>query len=227
LPFLFKSSEEAYAFYDGPIGDELFKLTEPVGLIGLAWWDNGFRNFTNRVRPLQKPEDFQRLKIRVMNSPVHLATVRALGANAVPINFGELYTALQQGVVDGQENPVANIYTSKFYEVQKYITLSRHFYDPSPTFISKKVWDTLTPEQQKILKDAAVEARDHMRKITNEQEAGIVENLKKEGMEVAVLSVDEAKAFQEATKDVWKEFEDTIGKDFLAKYLEEARKISK
>jgi len=227
LPFLFKTPQEAYEFYDGPLGDELFKLTEKIGLVGLAWWDNGFRNFTNRVRPLTKPDDFKGLKVRLMNSPVHMASVRALGGNPVPIDFGELYTALQQGVVDGQENPVANIYTSRFHEVQKYLTMSRHFYDPSPTFISAKIWEKLTPEQQQIMKEAAIIARDHMRKITNDQEDGLVEKLKKEGMEVAYLSPEEAEAFQNATKDVWKEFEDQIGKEFLTKYMEAARSVGK
>lgn len=227
LPFLFKTPKEAYEFYDGEIGVELFKLTEKIGLVGLAWWDNGFRNFTNNVRPLIKPADFKGLKIRLMNSPVHMASVRALGGNPVPIDFGELYTALQQGVVDGQENPVANIYTSRFQEVQKYLTMSRHFYDPSPTFISAKIWKKLTPEQQQIVKEAAIVARDHMRKITNDQEAGLIEKLKQEGMEVAFLTPEEAGAFQEATKDVWKEFESQIGEEFLTKYLAAAAKVGK
>lgn len=227
LPFLFKTSEEAYKFYDGEIGDELFKLTEKIGLVGLAWWDNGFRNFTNNIRPLIKPDDFKGLKIRTMNSPVHMASVKALGANPVPIDFGELYTALQQGVVDGQENPVANIYTSRFQEVQKYLTMSRHVYDPSPVFISAKTWGKLTPEQQQIVKEAAIVARDYMRKITNDEEAGIIEKLKKEGMEVTFLTTEEAEAFQTATKDVWKDFVNEIGEDFLTKYMTAAREAGK
>lgn len=222
LPFMFASPEEAYAFYDGPIGDELLKLTEPIGLIGLAWWENGFRNFTNDVRPIVTPQDMKGLKMRTMNSPVHMASVNALGATATPIPFGELYSALQQGVVDGEENPVANIHANKFYEVQKYVTISRHFYDPSPLFISAKTWEKLTDEQKQIIKDAAIEARDYSRKVANESEAGLIEEIKAAGTEVIELTPEQIKAFQDATKDVYKAFEDKIGLEFLQKFLKAA-----
>ncbi|KJS83671.1 MAG: hypothetical protein JM58_12385 [Peptococcaceae bacterium BICA1-8] len=222
LPFTFASPEEAYKFYDGEIGDILFQKTEHLGLIGLAWWENGFRNFTNNVRPLANPADMKGLKIRTMNSPVHMASVKALGGDAVPVPFGELYSALQQGVVDGEENPIANIHSSRFYEVQKHVSLSRHFYDPSPLFISKKTMDKLTPEQQTILKEASIVARDHMRKIANEQEAGLVADLAKQGMTVTTLTPEQIKAFQDATKDVYKDFVDKIGADFLNKFYKAA-----
>jgi len=227
LPFTFKTSEEAYRFYDGVIGDELFKLVERIGVIGLAWWDNGFRNFTNNVRPLVKPEDFKGLKIRTMASPVHMASVRALGASPVPINFGELYTALQQGVADGQENPVDIILTSGFHEVQKYVTISKHFYDPAPFLMSAKTWGKLTSEQQNIIKEAAIESRDYMRQIIVDQEKEVIEELQKSGMEVTFLTAEEAEAFQLAVKDVGKEFVDDIGEDFLKRFMaavEENRK---
>ncbi|MFZ5946227.1 MAG: DctP family TRAP transporter solute-binding subunit [Bacillota bacterium] len=222
LPFTFASPEEAYKFYDGEIGDILLEKTESLGMIGLGWWENGFRNFTNNVRPIATPADMKGLKIRTMNSPVHMASVKALGADAVPVPFGELYSALQQGVVDGEENPVANVHSSRFYEVQKHITLSRHFYDPSPLFISKKTMDKLTTEQQKIIKDAAIVARDYMRDFANDQEAGLVEDLKKNGMTVTVLTPEQIKAFQDATKDVYKQFVDKIGEDFLNKFYKAA-----
>jgi len=222
LPFTFATPEEAYKFYDGEIGNILFEKTEHLGLVGLAWWENGFRNFTNNKRPITCPDDMKGLKIRTMNSPVHMASVRALGADAVPVPFGELYSALQQGVVDGEENPVANIHSSRFNEVQKYLTLSRHFYDPSPLFISQKTLDKLNDEQIAIIKEAAIEARDYMRNIANEQEAGLVEDLKKNGMEVTVLTPEQIQAFQEATKDVYKEFIDKIGEDFLNKFYKAA-----
>jgi TRAP-type transport system periplasmic protein len=222
LPFMFSSPEQAYKFYDGPIGDELLKLTERIGLVGLAWWENGFRNFTNNVRPITTPADMKGMKIRTMNSPVHMASVKALGANPTVIPFGELYSALQQGVVDGEENPVGNIHANKFYEAQKYLTLSRHFYDPSPIFISKKTWDTLTDEQKKIMKEAAIIARDHSRKVANDNEAGLIKDLESKGMKVTVLTPDQVKAFQDATKDVYKDFVDKTGKDFLDKFLKAA-----
>ena len=222
LPFTFATPEEAYKFYDGPIGIELFQKTESTGIVGLAWWENGFRDFTNNIRPISVPADMKGMKIRTMKSPVHMASVRAIGADAVPVSFGELYSALQQNVVDGQENPVANIHANRFYEVQKYVTISRHFYDPSPTFISKKTWDKLNAEQKKILLDASIEARDYMRKVANEQEAGLVEDLKKNGMTVTTLTTDQVKAFQDITKDVYKEFESQIGKEFLDKFYKAA-----
>lgn len=221
LPFIFSSPEEAFAFYDGPVGDKLFELTEPIGLVGLAWWENGFRNFTTKNRAIYSPDDMKGLKLRTMNSPVHMASVRALGADAIPIPFGELYSALQQGVVDGQENPVANIHAMRFYEVQGYTILSRHFHDPSPTFISQKTWDRLTDEQKKIIKDAAIEARDYMRQIGIEQEAGLIEELKQQGMEVIELTPEQIKAFQDATKDVYKQFEDQIGTEYLEYFFKE------
>lgn len=221
LPFIFASSEEAFAFYDGTIGDKLFELTEPIGLVGLAWWENGFRNFTTKNRAIYSPDDMKGLKLRTMNSPVHMASVRALGADAVPIPFGELYSALQQGVVDGQENPVANIHAMRFYEVQGYTILSRHFHDPSPTFISQKTWDKLNDEQKKIIKEAAIEARDYMRQIGIEQEASLIEELKQQGMEVIELTPEQIKAFQDATKDVYKQFESQIGTEYLELFFKE------
>jgi len=219
FPFMFSSPQEAFNFYDGEIGDILLEKTTPIGLIGLCWWENGFRNLTNSIRPIISPEDMKGLKIRTMNSPVHMASVRALGASAVPIAFGELYSALQQGVVDGQENPVANIHAMRFYEVQKYLTLTRHFHDPSPTFISAKTWNKLSEEQRKIIKEASIEARDYMRQLGIDQEDALIEDLKKNGMEVIDLTPEQLDAFKEATKNVWKDFEDKIGKDFLDKFL--------
>ncbi len=218
LPFTFANSEAAYKFYDGEIGDILFEKAEATGMVGLAWWENGFRNFTNNTRAIASPADMKGLKIRTMQSQVHMASVNALGANAVPIAFGELYSAMQQGVVDGQENPLTLIKEQKFYEVQKYLTISRHVYDPSPLFISQKTLDNLTDEQITILKDAAIEARDAMRVKSNEQEQQVIADLKASGMKVTELTPEQVKAFQDATKGVAKDFEDKIGADFLKQF---------
>lgn len=219
LPFTFASSDEAYAFYDGEIGQALFEKANASGMVGLAWWENGFRNFTNNSRAIASPADMTGLKIRTMQSQVHMASVNALGANAVPIAFGELYTALQQGVVDGQENPLTLIKEQKFYEVQKYLTISRHVYDPSPLFISPKTLDKLTDEQVAIVKEAALEARDAMRIRSNEQEKQIIADLKAGGMQVTELTPEQVKAFQDATQDIAKEFRDKIGSEFLNDFL--------
>ena len=220
LPFIFATPEEAFAFYDGPVGDRLFELTEPIGLVGLAWWENGFRNFTTRNTLIDTPDDMQGLKMRTMSSPVHMASIRALGGNAVPIPFGELYSALQQGVVDGQENPVANIHAMRFDEVQDYVILSRHFHDPSPLFISQLTWDKLDAEQKQIIQEAAIEARDHMRSVGIEQEAGLIEEIRANGTEVIELTPEQVRMFQDATKDVYKEFEDQIGEEFMQFFFE-------
>ncbi len=221
LPFIFASPEEAFAFYDGKVGDRLFELTEPIGLVGLAWWENGFRNFTTQDTAIHMPADMEGLKMRTMSSPVHMASIRALGGNAVPIPFGELYSALQQGVVDGQENPIANIHAMRFYEVQDYVILSRHFHDPSPLFISQITWDKLNDEQKQIIQDAAIEARDYMRQLGIDQEAGLIEEIKATGTEVVELTPEQVEMFQEATKDVYKEFEDQIGEEYMQLFFEE------
>lgn len=219
LPFNFRNEEEARAFYDGEIGDILFEKTEEIGLVGLAWWEYGFRNVCNGKVPVRTPEDMKGLKIRIQNSPVHIATMKALGANPVPLGFSEVYTSLQQGVIDGWETPPIAILTGRYYEVQDYYSLTGHFYDPSPVYISKKTWDKLTPEQQEILKEAAIEARDYMRELISEQTDKAIEEIKEKGMEVIEINEEEYKAFQEATKDVYKEFENEIGKEFLDNFL--------
>ncbi|MCP4666858.1 MAG: DctP family TRAP transporter solute-binding subunit, partial [Deltaproteobacteria bacterium] len=132
LPFLFKDHGHVDKVLDGPVGRELLDELEPLGMKGLAFFENGFRNFTNSRRPLAKPEDFKGLKFRTMENPVHLASVRQLGAQAVPMSWGEVYTSLQTKVIDGQENPIAIIHAFKLSEVQKYVSLTGHFYSPAP-----------------------------------------------------------------------------------------------
>lgn len=220
LPFNFRTVEDARSFYDGEIGDILFEKTEPIGVIGLAWWEYGFRNVCNGKVPVSSLDDMKGLKIRIQNSPVHIASMKALGANPVPLGFSEVYTSLQQGVIDGWETPPLAIILGRYYEVQKYYSLTKHFYDPSPVYISEKTWDKLTPEQQQILKEAAIEARDYMRDLISQQEEEAIEQIKANGMEVIEISDKDFDAFKNATKDVYKEFEDEIGKEFLDKFYE-------
>lgn len=222
LPFTFQTPEEAHAFYDGEIGDILFEKTEPIGLIGLAWWEYGFRNVCNGKVPVKSPADMKGLKIRVQNSPVHIAAMKALGANPVPLGFSEVYTALQQGVIDGWETPPIAIILGRYYEVQKYYSTTGHFYDASPIYISKKTMDKLTPEQQQIIKDAAIVARDYMRSLIAEQTDKAISDIEKNGMEVTRITPEQFTVFQEATKDVYKQFEDEIGKEFLEKFYKAA-----
>jgi len=214
LPFIFTDRQQAYDTVDGPIGQEMLDSLSNNGIIGLAYWENGFRHVTNSKRPILKPDDVKGLKIRTMENKIHMASFRTIGADPTPMAFGELYTALQQKTVDGQENPLANIYTSKFYEVQKYISLTGHFYAAAPLLISKSKWDTLPANVQQAIKEAALEARDYQRALVREADAKLAEDLKAAGMEVTEVNKDEWMA---AMAPVYKQFEAEIGADVIEK----------
>ena len=219
MPFPFGTPEEAYAFYDGEIGDLLFQKIETVGLVGLSYLENGFRNMTNNVRAIHTPADMAGLKMRTMSSPVYMAMMKALGASPTPIPYGELYTALQQKTVDGQENPVTNIESAKFYEVQKFITLTRHSYDPNILLMSKKTRDKLTAEQFQIIKEAALAASRESRLANNAAEEETLKMFEKAGLEVTRLNEAERKQFVEATQPIYAQFADKIGAEFFKKYM--------
>lgn len=216
LPFIVKDKAKFYGVMDGPIGQGMLDALGTKGIKGLVFFENGFRHLTNSRHPVKEPADLAGLKIRTMENPVHLETFRALGANPSPMPFGELFTALQQKTMDGQENPLILIKTSKFNEVQKYLSLTGHFYSPAVLLINDKLYKSLTPDQQKALLDAAKEARDYERKFINDNEKKTLEDLKKAGMEVT--EPDKA-AFQKATEPVYKKFEGEIGKDLIDKIL--------
>ena len=187
-PFLFNNSKEADAILDGPIGKKVMDKLPEKGLVGLVYWENGFRNLTNSKRPVQKFEDFEGIKLRVMQNNVFLESFRSLGANAVPMPFSELFTALETKTVDGQENPYNTILSSKFYEVQKYLSVTNHVYSPWIVTVSKKWWDQLSRDEQKILRDAAVISRDFERKDTREEAGKALADLKGKGMQINELS---------------------------------------
>ena len=168
----------------------------------LAYWELGFRELTNGRHPIATVDDIAGLKIRVIQSPIYIDLFNALGANAVPMPFTELYTALETGAIDGQENPAPSILTAKLNEVQDYMTLTNHTYNPQMVMVSAKFWDTLNDEERKVLQDAAVEARDYERAVAREQSAKAVEELKSEGMEVSELSPEEFAKFREKAKPV-------------------------
>jgi tripartite ATP-independent transporter DctP family solute receptor len=203
LPFLFLSSEHVDKVLDGQVGRNLLDGLEKANLKGLAFMENGFRNFTNSARPLEKPEDLKGLKFRTMENPVHLASVRSIGAQAVPMAWGEVYTSLQTGVIDGQENPVAIIWVNKMNEVQKYLSLTGHFYSPAPLTMSKKKFDKLKPEWQELFVNAALEAAAHERKFIRDAEKKQVEELKSWGMDVRTV---DKQLFVEAMKPAYAEF---------------------
>ena len=191
-PFLFSNAKEADALLDGPIGDKVMAKLQDKGLVGLAYWENGFRNLTNSKRPVNKMEDLGGIKLRVMQNNVFLTSFNTLGANAVPMSFSELFGALETKTVDGQENPYNTILSSKFYEVQKYLTVTNHVYSPWIVLVSKKWWDGLSKDEQKVLSDAAKLSRDFERKDTREEAAKAVADLKAKGMQVNELPRAEA-----------------------------------
>lgn len=227
LPFLFNSGEEADKVMDGPFGKSLIDKLSPTGLVGLAYWELGFRNLTNNRHAVAKLEDIKGLKIRTLQSPIPIELFNSLGANAVPLPYTELYTALETGTVDGQENPFANILNAKFYEVQKYLTVTRHQYNPQIVLVSKKFWDGLNDEEKAVLQSAAVEARDFQRKVSREADAKALDEIKATGMQVTELSPEETQKLRDAVKPLIDKFSADIGADsvsLLFKELEAARK---
>ena len=186
-PFLFNNVQEADAVLDGPVGQKVMDKLQEKGLVGLVYWENGFRNLTNNKQPVAKLEDLNGIKLRVMQNNVFLDSFKTLGANAVPLPFSELFTALETKTVDGQENPYNTILSSKFYEVQKYLTVTNHVYSPWIVLVSKKYWDGLSKAEQKVLLDAAKKSRDFERKDTREEAGRALAELRAKGMVVNEL----------------------------------------
>lgn len=217
LPFIVSDRDKAYKWMDGPDGQAILASLEKQNMIGLSIWENGFRMLTNSKVAVKKPEDLKGLKIRLMENPVHLATFKTLGAYPTPMPFGELFTALQQKTVDGQENPLVIIYTSKFYEVNKYVSLTGHFYAPAILLINKQVWEKLSPEHRDIMTKSIAEARDWERTFSKEGEAKLIEDLEKGGAEI--IEVDKAE-WAKVLQPVYKEFESVIGKDVIQSLID-------
>ena len=165
LPYLFKDKATAYKVFDGPIGTELLNDLPKAKLVGLGYWENGFRHVTNNKRPIQTAEDFKGLKLRTLESKVHVEFWKMMGTNPTPMSFSQLYSAMEQGVVDGQENPYGNVVSSKFNEVQKYLSNTGHVYNANVFLVSKVFWDKCTDQEKEIIKKAAIEARDYQRKL--------------------------------------------------------------
>jgi tripartite ATP-independent transporter DctP family solute receptor len=208
FPFLFNDAQEAIAVIDGPVGTRMMNKLQQHGLVGLGMWELGFRNMTNSKRPITKPEDMDGLKMRVFTSPIYIDLMKSLGANPVPLNFPELYGALESKAVDGQENPLAIIETSKFPEVQKYLSLTRHIYTAMPVLMSKKTWDSMSEAERKIIVDSEKEARAFQRRTAQSVEARTLENLKKQ-MQVNDISAAELTRLRQKVQPVI----DKYGKD--------------
>ena len=206
LPFLFETTEQARAVLDSEVGTEILQSVEAQGLVGLSWFENGFRNVTNSKKPIEKPEDLKGMKIRTMENQMHMAAFQAMGSDPTPMAMGEVFTALQQGTIDGQENPIPIIETNKFDEVQKYCSLTGHLYSPTPVFIAKDYFDALPAEYQTAVQEAALEAAPYEREQNDAQTEAGVQTLQERGMEI---NTPEKKAFQDATASIY----DTYVKD--------------
>lgn len=226
LPFLFRDFKEADAVLDGPFGQKMMGLV-PQGLVGLAYWDHGFRNLSNSKRPIAKLEDINGLKLRSLQAPMVIDMFNAMGANAVPLPFTELYTAMETKAVDGQDNPIVAFETNKFYEVQKHLSTTRHIYNPLIVLISKKAWDSMGPAERKVITEAATETRDYQRKISRDMEAKAIETAKKNGVTVTEVSAAERDRMREKTKSVADKYTAEIGPDLVKLVNDEVAKVRK
>jgi tripartite ATP-independent transporter DctP family solute receptor len=227
FPFLFPSEEVADKVLDGEVGQKFLQKLEGQNLVGLAYWENGFRQVSNSKQAIETAADFEGLKLRTMENDLHLEAFRALGANPTPMAFTELFTALQQGTVDGQENPFATIYLSKFYEVQKHVSNTNHIYSPFVFLMSKTFYDELTEEQQQIVKDAAVEAGLYERELNREANAKYLASLQEEGVTYTEISPEAHAEMKELVQPTIDKYSEKIGKEIVAevyKAIEEASK---
>ncbi len=216
LPFLFNSGAEVDALLDGPVGEQLMAKLPEKGLVGLGFWDLGFRNLTNNRRPVKTAADIAGLKIRVIQTPIYIDIFKSLGANPVPLAFPELYGALETGTVDGQENPAKTIELTKFNEVQKYMTITRHIYNPQSLLISKKFWDTLNADEKALFQSAAAEATVFQRKLSRDQETDALASLKAKGMTIDELPADELAKIREKVKPVVDKYKADIGEALVS-----------
>jgi TRAP-type transport system periplasmic protein len=209
IPFLFRDYAHARAVLDGPIGQEILAKCEAKGLVCLAWGENGFRHVTNNRREIKTPDDIKGLKLRTMENQVHMTAFRTLGAAPTPMAFPELYGALQQGVVDGQENPIPVILSARFAQVQKFMSMTGHVYSPALFIMSRATWAKLTPADQAIFKDAArLGAAANRQKVAADEAVG-VDTLRKAGMTVDT-NPDKAK-FQSALAPAYAEYAKRFG----------------
>lgn len=227
FPFMFANSKEADAVVDGPFGKMMLGKLEEKGIHGLTYWELGFRNITNSRRPLQKVDDIAGLKLRVIPNAINVDWVNALGANPTPLAFPEVYAALEQKAIDGQENPLTVIAANKFYEVQKYLTITNHQYNPQVVIFSKKLWDTLSPAEKKVFEEAAAESTVAERKAAREQSDQALDTLKKAGMQVTELTAAEVAKLRDKMKPVIDKHSAIVGPEIVSAVQAELAKVRK
>lgn len=215
LPFIFETREAAHKAMDGELGEQLNALLPEINLVSMGYGENGFRHLVNNIHPIEKPEDLQGLKMRVMENKLYQDTLNLLGANASPLAFGELYSALQQGIFDGMDNPISLIHTMKFYEVQKYLTLSGHVYAPVITVINKSAYDSIPSDLKDIFDEEAKNLHQRQREITFNQDTKKLQDIINEGMEVNELSAEQKAAFVKQLEPIYEQYAEVIGEDLI------------
>jgi|Transcript_4110 tripartite ATP-independent transporter DctP family solute receptor len=211
LPYMYASKDIAFDVLEGEAGDGMIARVEDQGLVGLGWLELGVRNVTNNVRPIATPADLEGVKLRTMQVPAHVATFQALGANPTPMNFGEVYSALQQGVIDGQENPLAIITSQRFYEVQKYLSTTGHVFAVYMPVISQPFFDSLSAEHQQLVRDSMAAARMHQAELVSAEDASQLDEIRAAGVEVLELTAEQRQAFADATESVRLQYRDEVG----------------
>ena len=227
FPFAFANEREADFVLDGPVGRKLMDKLPEKGLIGLGYMEQGYRSISNSKRPITRLEDIQGLKIRTIQNPLYLDMLNALGANAVPMPFPELYTALEQKAVDGQENPYATVEASKFYEVQKYFSNTRHIYNSQMMMVSKKFWDQLSADEKKVLQDASNEASAYQRKVAREMSDKSRQALIKNGMQINDIAPQELQRMRDKVKPVIDKYSAQVGTPLVTEFYAELEKARK
>lgn len=212
LPYVIRDTDHFKAVVSGPIGAKFGELAEARGIKILAWFDNGYRHVFNKVRPVVSPDDMAGLKIRVMESPLMVNTVNAMGGSATPMSYAELYTALEQGVLDGGENAAGNVLNDRFYEVTGFLSLTQHFRPPGIVTISMATWNGLSAEQQQVLLEEAARLQDYEIALTAEVGAKALDELKAKGMQINEADVE---AFRARMEPVYADFKAKHGAELL------------
>jgi len=211
FPFMFNNTREADAVSDGPVGQKLLDKLQEKGLVGLAYWDLGFRQVHTGKKPIAKADDFKGMKMRVIPTPIYVDFMKSLGASPVPLPFTETYTAMEQGAIDGMTNPLLNIPDGKYEEVSKYLTITNHMYTPQAVVVSKKFWDKLTPAEQKLMRETAQETAIYQRKVARDAAAVVLTEIKKKGMTVFELPPEEIAKLRERSKPVVDKYTNDLG----------------
>ncbi|MCC5970002.1 MAG: TRAP transporter substrate-binding protein [Pararhodobacter sp.] len=215
IPFLFRDLGHARRVLDGPIGQDILEMFDAEGLVALAWGEQGFRHITNNRNQIGNPGDISGMRLRTMENPIHLTAFQTLGAAPTPMAWPEVIGALQQGTIDGQENPLSVIVSASLNDVQQYLTISGHVYSPAMLLVSPMVWEGMSEEDQQIFREAAAEAVVAMRGFVDNVEESGLETLRERGMDVAELSAEDRAAFQEALAPAYEEYYTTYDRDLI------------